>query len=320
MKFQNAILSLATATLSGVNNNVVDAKLWNLRGFGNANNNNNNNEVMTKDYQSEESLSSVVEESLPSPSANLRELFINEQQGERKLPKKEKKQKKDKKKKDKGDDEEGKKKGGKKGQVEVKRGDAIYAEAPEDAAAKAGCDEDIEDDGARFRRILKKGDGKDKGKGSKANKDDVSNGGCDSCKETGEPTAEEIELSGVDVPVEASDNPTCDPDDETSCMDEEEGEEADPLWEDPTLEEDEGEEEAIARHLMDERRLTGNTNQIGTFAPLSCNPVEFDCTGAAGLSTVVGGASDPVVVPCGACLVVSAIFLCDWVGLITCST
>lgn len=302
MKFQNAILSLATATLSGVNNNVVDAKLWNLRGFGNANN--NNNEVMTKDYQSEESLSSVVEESLPSPSANLRELFINEQQGERKLPK-DKKQKKDKKKKDKGDDEDDKKKGEKKGQVEVKRGDAIYAEAPEDAAAKAGCDEDIEDDGARFRRILKKGD---KGKGSKANKDDVSNGGCDSCKETGEPTEEEIESARLDVAVEASDNPTCDPDDEANCMDEEKGEEADPLYEDPTLEEDEGEEEAIARHLMDERRLTGNTNQIGTFAPLSCSPVEFDCTGAAGLSTVVGGASDPVVVPCGVCLVVSALF------------
>jgi hypothetical protein len=308
MKFQNAILSLATATLSGVNNNVVDAKLWNLRGFGNANN--NNNEVMTKDYQSE-SLPSVVEEPLPSPSANLRELFINEHQGERKLPKDKKKQKKDKKKKGKDDEEEDEKKWGKKGEIEEKIGDAIYVDAPEDAAAKAGCDED-EDDGARFRRILKKGG---KGKDSKAKKEDVSNGGCDSCKETGEPTAEEIELSGVDVPVEASDNPTCDPDDETSCMDEYEGEEADPLYVDPTSEE--GEDEAIARQLMDERRLTGNTNQIGTFAPLSCNPVEFDCTGAAGLSTVLGGASDPVVVPCGVCLVVSVLFypVClGWVG------
>ena len=298
MKFQNAILSLATATLSGVNNNVVDAKLWNLRGFGNANNN-NNNEVMTKDYQSEESLSSVVEEPLPSPSANLRELFINEEQGERKLPKK----KKDKKKKDKGDDEEGKKngeKGGKKGEIEEKIGDAIYADAPGDAVAKAGCDDEAEDDGARFRRILKKG------KGSKANKNDVSNGNCHTCTDTGEPTAEEIELARLDVAVEASDDPTCDPDAEAPCKDEE-GEEADPLYEDPTLEEEEGDEEAIARHLMDERRLTGDTNQIGTFEPLSCNPVEFDCTGAAGLSTVVGGASDPVVVPCGACLVVSAI-------------
>eukprot|EP00984_Skeletonema_dohrnii_P033913 scaffold32106_cov72-Skeletonema_dohrnii-CCMP3373.AAC.1 len=63
MKFQNAILSLATATLSGTNNNVVDAKIWTLRGLGNANNNinevtNNNNEVVNNHSES------LVEENL----------------------------------------------------------------------------------------------------------------------------------------------------------------------------------------------------------------------------------------------------------------
>eukprot|EP00574_Skeletonema_japonicum_P012317 CAMPEP_0201719186 /NCGR_PEP_ID=MMETSP0593-20130828/4451_1 /ASSEMBLY_ACC=CAM_ASM_000672 /TAXON_ID=267983 /ORGANISM="Skeletonema japonicum, Strain CCMP2506" /LENGTH=92 /DNA_ID=CAMNT_0048209579 /DNA_START=206 /DNA_END=481 /DNA_ORIENTATION=- len=87
MKFQYAILSIATATLSGVNNNaVVDAKIWNLRGVGNAN---NNNEVVNS-----ESIPSKGEE-LPSPTANRRELlFDDEQQGERKLPKKNKKKNK----------------------------------------------------------------------------------------------------------------------------------------------------------------------------------------------------------------------------------
>ncbi len=63
------------------------------------------------------------------------------------------------------------------------------------------------------------------------------------------------------------------------------------------------EEEATSRR----RRLTGNTKDIGQFAPLSCNPVEFDCTGAAGLSSVMG--TGVVVVPCGTCLVVSALFI-----------
>ena len=71
---------------------------------------------------------------------------------------------------------------------------------------------------------VKKGDGKDKGKGSKANKDDVSNGNCHTCTDTGEPTEVEIESARLDVAVEASDNPTCDPDDEAKCMDEEKGE------------------------------------------------------------------------------------------------
>lgn len=311
MKFQNAILSLATATLGGVNNNVVDAKLWNLRGFGNSANY-NNNEVMTKEDYHSESLPSAVEE-LPSPSANLRELFIDEHQGERKLPKKDKKQKD----KDSGKKKGGKKKGGKKGQKDELIGEAINVIAPEDVVAKAGCDDIDEDDGARFRRILKKGDqeqGGKKAKGSsKANKEDVSSGSCDSCTTTEEPTQEQIDLTGDDVAVEASDDPTCDPDAEVPCEHDEEGLEDDPTFVDPTLisPEDDGgggaEVEATSRQLMDERRLTGNTNQIGTFAPLSCNPVEFDCTGAAGVSTVLGGESDPVVVPCGTCLVVSKI-------------
>ena len=303
MKFQNAILSIATA-LSGANNNMVDAKIWNLRGFGNAN---NNNEVMMKNDEVINHSESLVGEELPSPSANMGKLFLNEQQGERRLPKKKKNKGEDKG----GDDEEGaskKKKGGdkKKGQKEQEIGDATLVGAPEDAAAKAGCDELEDDDGDRFRRILKKGK-------SKANKEDVSSGVCDSCTISEDRTEADIVASHFDVPVEVPDDPTCDPDDKDSCVETgagdddtltppEEGEGASP---------EEGEVgaefEATSRQLMDGRRLTGNTNQIGQFAPLSCNPVEFDCTGAAGLSTVVGGG--PVVVPCGTCLVVSAIYL-----------
>ena len=309
MKFQNAILSIATA-LSGANNNMVDAKLWNLRGFGNAN---NNNEVMMKNDEVINHSESLVGEELPSPSANMGELFINEQQGERRLPKK-KKNKGD----DKGDDEaEGaskKKKGGdkkKKGQKEQKIGDAILEDAPGDVAAKTGCDELEDDVDDRFRRILKKGE--NGVKKSKANKEDVSSGLCDSCTISEERTEADIVASHIDVIVEVPDDPTCDPDDKDSCIETgagdddtltppEEGEGASP---------EEGEVgaefEATSRQLMDGRRLTGSTNQIGQFAPLSCNPVEFDCTDAAGLSSVVGGG--PVVVPCGTCLVVSAIYL-----------
>ncbi len=313
MKFQNAILSIATATLSGVNNNVVDAKLWNLRGFGNVNNNNNNNII---EEVHSESLPSVAEE-LPSPTANLRELIIEEQQGERRLPKKKNKGKD---KEDKAETDEGGKKGkgkGSKGQKDEKIGEAVYTEAPDDVIAKAGCDEpmDEEDDGARFRRFLAKGD-KDKEKigktkGTKANKEDLSTGACESFSTNEERTQEDVDTSGVDVPVEAAEFPTCDPDAEEPCEDEEF------LDDDPTMippddyEEVEGEAfEATSRELMERdliegRRLTGNTNQIGDFAPLSCNPVEFDCTGAAGLSSVVSDASSPVTVPCGTCLVVS---------------
>lgn len=293
MKFQNAILSIATATLSGVNNNVVDAKLWNLRGFGNANNNNN------KEVSHSESLPSVAEQ-LPSPTANMRELFIDEQQqGKRRLPKKK-------------DNTESNADGGgntkaSKGQKDEKIGEAIYAEAPDDVVAKVGCDESIdeEDDGARFRRFLAKGD---KTKGTKANKEDLSTGACDSFSTNEERTNEDVDTSGVDVAVEAAAFPTCDPDADEPCEDEEF------LGDDPTLtppeeyEEGEGEGaeyEATERELMEGRRLTGNTNQIGDFSPLSCNPVEFDCTGAAGLSSILSAESNPVTVPCGTCLVVS---------------
>eukprot|EP00577_Skeletonema_sp_RCC1716_P002322 CAMPEP_0113418638 /NCGR_PEP_ID=MMETSP0013_2-20120614/26321_1 /TAXON_ID=2843 ORGANISM="Skeletonema costatum, Strain 1716" /NCGR_SAMPLE_ID=MMETSP0013_2 /ASSEMBLY_ACC=CAM_ASM_000158 /LENGTH=1088 /DNA_ID=CAMNT_0000305903 /DNA_START=295 /DNA_END=3558 /DNA_ORIENTATION=- /assembly_acc=CAM_ASM_000158 len=278
---------------------MVDAKLWNLRGFGNAN---NNNEVMMKNDEVINHSGSLVGEELPSPSANMGELFLSEQQGERRLPKK---------KKDKGDDEvEGasKKKGDKKkkGQKEQKIGDAILEGAPGDAAAKAGCDE-LEDDVVdQFRRILKKGE--NGVKKSKANKEDVSSGLCDSCTTSEERTEADIVASHIDIMVEVPDDPTCDPDDKESCIETgagdddtltppEEGEGASPSEEGEVG----AEFEATSRQLMDGRRLTGNTNQIGQFAPLSCNPVEFDCTGAAGLSTVVGGG--PVVVPCGTCLV-----------------
>eukprot|EP00985_Skeletonema_marinoi_P017693 scaffold9767_cov147-Skeletonema_marinoi.AAC.1 len=285
MKFQNAILSIATA-LSGANNNMVDAKLWNLRGFGNAN---NNNEVMMKNDVINNHSESLVGEELPSPSANMGELFINEQQGERRLPKKKKK------KKNKGDDEaEGaskKKKGGdkkkkdkkKKGQKEQKIGDAILDGAPGDAAAKAGCDE-LEDDVVdQFRRILKKGE--NGVKKSKANKEDVSSGLCDSCTTSEERTEADIVASHFDVMVEVPDDPTCDPDDKESCIETGAGDDdtLTPPEEEEGASPEEGEVgaefEATSRQLMDGRRLTD----------------------AAGLSSVVGGG--PVVVPCGTCLV-----------------
>lgn len=300
MKFQNAILTIATATLSGINNNVADAKLWNLRGFGNAHDNNNNNEEVYS-----ESLPSVVEE-LPSPTANLRELSIDEeQQGERRLPKK------------KDTEAKAEKEKGSKGQKIEKIGEAVYTEAPDDVVAKAGCDEPIDedDDGARFRRFLAKGEKEKavKTKGTKANKEDLSTGACESFSTNEERTKEDVDISGVDVAVEAAEFPTCDPDADEPCENEEF------LGDDPTLippegyEEGEGEgaafeatsRELMERDLIEGRRLTGNTNQIGDFAPLSCNPVEFDCTGAAGLSSVVSDASNPVTVPCGTCLVVS---------------
>ena len=337
MKFQNAILSLATATLSGTN--VVDAKIWTLRGLGKANNNNinevtsnNSNEVVVNNHSE-----SLVEE-LPSPTANLRELFLtDEEQGERRLPgkknkKKDKgeekkdddeaegaseKKKKDKKKKD--DEAEGKdgdKKGKdeKKGRKDQKVGWEIYADAPSDVAENAGCDDIVDivpvsDQDARrvlsngSRRRAKAGDGKDHAKtfSTKGNKDDLASGRCSSFVSDGSLEKAEIAASGVDVPVEGRPG-NCDPDAE-EC-------EADEVGPDPT--EEEGGEEDVkvnedkeaSRQLLEGRRLTGNTNHIGEFAPLSCNPVEFDCTGAAGLSTLVGGG--PVVVPCGSCYVVSA--------------
>ena len=66
-------------------------------------------------------------------------------------------------------------------------------------------------------------------------------------------------------------------------------------------------DEEVERH----RRLTGVTNTIGNFKKLSCNPVEFVCTGAAGLSTVMG--TGEVKVPCGTCLLVS-VACCDFLG------
>ncbi len=312
MKFQYAILSIATATLSGVNNNaVVDAKIWNLRGVGNADN--NNNELVNS-----ESIPLKGEE-LPSPTANRRELPSDEQQGERKLPKKKKNKGGGKRNKGGGEEEGGgsaKKKGGK-GQKNEKIGEAIYTEAPEDVVAKVGCDEIIDeedqDDRARLRRYLAKND-KKKTKGTKAKKEDLRTGACESFSTNEEPTQEDVDASGVDVPVEAAEFPTCDPDADGPCEDDEF------LNDDPTLtppEDEEGEgagagaeyeatsRELMARELIEGRRLTGNTNQIGDFAPLSCNPVEFDCTGAAGLSSVLGDESTPVTVPCGTCLVVS---------------
>eukprot|EP00985_Skeletonema_marinoi_P028951 scaffold26395_cov143-Skeletonema_marinoi.AAC.1 len=192
MKFQNAILSLATATLSGTN--VVDAKIWTLRGLGKANNNNinevtnnNNNEVVVNNHS--------------DPSENLQELFLEEEQGERRLPKKDKKKKKGEEKKDdeaegasekkKGKDGGDKKKDGddkkkdgdkkkgkdgdkkkgkdgdkkkgkdgdkkkedKKGKKDQKVGAEIYADAPLDVAENAGCDDIVP---VSDRRVLSNG-------------------------------------------------------------------------------------------------------------------------------------------------------------------
>lgn len=314
MKFTNAILSLATiGTINSLNNNnnhhvVVDAKSWSLRGLiGRSTNTNNNNDVtrsLLKDV--EEEGGSRGEKNLPTPTANLEGLSINQQQGGRRLKKNDKKDKDEggKKGKNKGDetataeveDEGGKKKKeSKKGKKDEKIGKEVFAEAPRDAQERhAACDDtEAEEVG---RRIL----------GSKGNKDKevMDSGMCDSCtKEEGTP--EEAEASGLSVEVETSDNQTCNPDDTTSC------EEDSGVGEDPTIElpeeatEEVNEEEEVARRELMERRLTGDTRNIGQFSPLTCNPVEFDCTAAAGLSTVVG--EGEVVVPCGTCLVVSVI-------------
>lgn len=333
MKFHNAILSLAT--LSGTTNVVVDAKIWTLRGgLGKT----NNNEV-----HSESLPSVVVAEDLPSPTANLRESFMNDeqqqqqqqQQWERRLPKKKNKKTKDDtndgaeateaesdkngkagKKDDDGSgavadgDTTGSKGGKQKGKKDEKIGaEAILVEAPEDVKAKDGCADEIIEGDEDFRRFLAKGDkdksasggggkGKSKTKGTKATKADLRAGACESFSTDEEPSEEEARDEGLDVPVEAKIDPSCDPDEDVECVDEGVGE-------DPTIIPPEGAEEELEVNEDEEtsrRRLTGDTNQIGDFAPLSCNPVEFDCTGAAGLSSVVGGG--PVVVPCGTCLVV----------------
>ena len=329
MKFHNAILSLAT-TASLTTTSVVDAKLWTLRGLngGGANNNNNNH----LDTIKEESEGVVVGNNNHSVEEEQRELV------ERKLPKEKKGGKKDKKggkKKKKDDDEdeggaeepadppvsggeepdadEGEKKG-KKGKMDQKTGDAIKADMPADTIAKLGCDDIVEEESI-IRRILKKGkekgsekkDKEEKGGGKKKKKHtvateaDVNNGACDVCIIDEDPTEEEIAASRLDLPVEANANPSCNPD--QPC----EGEDVTGAGDDPTATlpaEAEGEEVNVDEETQ-RRRLTGTTNTVGTFAPLSCNPVEFDCTAAAGLSTVVGGGE--VVVPCGTCLVVSVI-------------
>jgi hypothetical protein len=313
MKFTNAILSLATiGTINSLNNNnnnshhvVVDAKSWSLRGLigrsTNTNNNNNNNNDVTRSL-----LKDVEgEKNLPTPTANLEELSVD-QQGGRGLKKKNKDEGGGKKGKNKGDEaataeevdegEEKKKKKGepKKGKKDEKIGKAVFEEAPSDVVDKHNACDDTTEEGEFGRRIL----------GSKGNKDKavMESGGCDSCsKEEGD--AGEVEASGLSVVVETSDDQTCDPDDTTSC------EEDSGVGEDPTLAppeeaaEEVNEEEEVARRELMERRLTGDTRNIGQFAPLSCNPVEFDCTAAAGLSTVVG--EGEVVVPCGTCLEVS---------------
>eukprot|EP00986_Skeletonema_menzelii_P020934 scaffold32715_cov160-Skeletonema_menzelii.AAC.4 len=339
MKFHNAILSLATATLTA---NVVDAKIWTLRGLGGANANNNNHHLDTNNNNNQEVVSNNHSESLMEE----RDLFVSEEQYERKLPKKKKeggKKKKDdggeeaeagdaeeradddggkkkgsKGKKDERADDDGGKKKGSKGKKDEKIGAAILEKAPVDVVAKAGCDDIVEDDGAaRFRRILKKGqkgtekaDKKEKGggkkkktKGTVATEVDFAEGRCGSCSTDADPTQEEIDAAGLDVPTEATD-PSCDPD-AGECIDTGAGD-------DPTLtlpDDAQGEDEVNLDEETSRRRLTGNTNHIGTFAPLSCNPVEFDCTAAAGLSSVVGAGE--VVVPCGTCLVVSAILCCE---------
>ena len=339
MKFHNAILSLAT-TASLTTTTVVDAKLWTLRGLNGGNNNNNNNHL---DTIKEESEGVVVGNNNHSVEEE-RELV------ERKLPKEKKGGKKDKKggkkkKKKKDDDEdeggaeepadppvsggeepdvdEGEKKG-KKGKMDQKTGDAIKADMPADTIANLGCDDIVEEDeGGILRRILKKGKQKGSEKAEKKEKDekkkktkkhtvatpeDINGGNCHVCITDDDPTEEEIDLAGLEtlMSVEAT-NPSCDPD--QAC----EGEDDTGAGEDPTAtlpEEAEGEEVNVDEETA-RRRLTGNTNTVGTFAPLSCNPVEFDCTAAAGLSTVVGGGE--VVVPCGTCLVVSDL-LCEKVN------
>ena len=341
MKFPNAILSIATATLGSVsnNNNVADAKLWPLRGLGKE-----SPQQQPRDGSSivESLLHEEEEDLLPTPTANLH-------QGERRLPKKDRKNKKNKggekkdeaddeeekapkkKKKDKGTDtgtekDEGKKGKGKRGKKVEKIGEEILVEAPNDVIAKADCYDDFEVEGGgdddvsvSVRRILKKsgtkgdknkkkeGEKKVKTKGTKNGKQELISGTCESFATDEDPTEEEVEVAGDDIAVETTDNHTCDPDDdETPCEEEEE----EGVGEDPTILPPVDEKGVEVDMTMEEedaslfsRHLTGDTNHIGDFAPLSCNPAEFDCSGAAGLSSVMGGGE--VVVPCGTCLVVS---------------
>jgi hypothetical protein len=396
MRFQNAILAFATLSSFGV----ADAKIWTLRGLGHNNNNNNNHEVVVSSFDHSSSSESVLVDELPTPSANLRELFVDSHQ--RKLPNKVKpdgektapaategttttkateatttttKPLKGKEQdaapaaaegttttkkggevsgaqapaaaegttttKKSGDDGEKKK-----GKMDQKIGDAVLAEAPEDVKEKAGCDEPAEEDGAS-RRFLKKGGKTEefaKGaetstetKGSKADKEALSAGKCDASI-TSEPlAADDIEASSL--PAEAPYDNVCDPTKDTCDVVEKGGVGVDPTtlanYTSPEPEEEAGavgvDPSTVANYTLPEgsgegvvdgeielnedeatsrRRLTGNTNGIGQFARLACNPVEFDCTGAAGLSSKLGGASAPVVVPCGTCLVVSALHPC----------
>ena len=180
-------------------------------------------------------------------------------------------------------EEEKKKKEPKKGKKDEKYGAEVFSgdDVPPDVVDRHNaCDDTTAEGGDDGRRIL----------GSKGNKDKavMEEGMCNDCsQEEGSP--EEVEASGLSVVVETSDDQTCDPDDTTSC------EEDSGVGEDPTIvppeeaTEEVNEEEAVARRELMERRLTGDTRNIGQFAPLTCNPVEFDCTAAAGLSTVVGG-------------------------------
>ncbi len=388
MKFQNAILSFATLTSCGV----ADAKIWTLRGLGHNNNNNNNQEVVVSSLDHSSSFESFLVDELPTPSANLRELFVDSHQ--RKLPNKVKPDgektaplkegqvapsapaavegttatKK-------GGGESGAplkgkeqvapaasaaaegttttKKGGddgekQKGKMGQKIGDEVLAEAPEDVKERAGCDEPAEEDdtSSRFRRFLKKGEKTEEfakaaetsteKKGSKADKEALSAGKCDASI-TSEPlAADDVEASSL--PAEAYDN-LCDPTKDTCDVVEKGGVGVDPTtlanYTSPEPEEEAGavgvDPSTVANYTLPEgygegvvdgevelnedeatsrRRLTGNTKTIGQFARLACNPVEFDCTGAAGLSSKLGGASAPVVVPCGTCLVVSALHPC----------
>lgn len=314
MKFTNAILSLATIgtinSLDNSNNNpvVVDAKSWSLRGLIGRSTNTNNNDVtrsLLKDVEGEEGRRG---KNLPTPTANLEDLSVNQQGGGRRLKKKD--EGGGKKGKNKGEEaavvveaEDGgdKKKKPKEGKKDEKIGKAVFEEAPADVKEQhAACDDTTGEEGEVGRRKL----------GGKGNKDKavMESGVCQSCsKEEGD--AAEVAASGLTVEVEASGDQTCNPDDMTCEEVSGAGEDGSGVGEDPTLvppeEEDMTEEEAVERRELMERRLTGDTRNIGQFAPLACNPVEFDCTAAAGLSTVVG--EGEVVVPCGTCLVVSGI-------------
>lgn len=312
MKFHTAILSLAIlGTLNNNNNShYVDAKIWSLRGLGRStnNNNNNNNDVIQGgsliNKQEEQSAAAV-----PTNHKNLGDYLF----GERNLGKD--KKKKGGGKKMKGEEsvvevtvveteEEGGKDGKKKkgeGKKTEKTGDDIFIDAPADVREKyEACDADEEEVGGTGRRILKKK------KGKKEDKKTMSDGVCDRC-EYEDDDEEGDEESGLAKAVEASD-PSCDPDD-VECTEEDDDSFLPPEDRSPDDEEEEGGEdfEAIERHLMDPRRLTGNTAGIGQFTPLTCNPEVFDCSSAPGsLATLVtAAAGGEVKVPCGQCYVVS---------------